>query len=85
MKALLIGLAAAATLGVVAPASAQVYFGVGPGGFGVGIGSPGYYYSGRPYYYRDYGGAYVSNCRVVRERIVQPSGWVDYRDREVCD
>jgi hypothetical protein len=84
MKALLIGLTTAATLGLAAPASAQVYFGAGPGGFGIGIGAPGYYYSGRPYY-RDYNGAYVSECRTVRERIVQPSGWVDYRDRQICD
>ena len=46
-----------------APAKAQFYFGIGPGGFDVGIGTPYYsapyynpyytpYYS--PYYYRPY-------------------------------
>ena len=78
MKALLIGLTTAATIGLAAPASAQVYFGVGPGGFG----APSYYGYAEPNYYA---GAYGYGCRTVRERVQWPSGWVDYRDRRICD
>ena len=43
----------AAALGALAiptkPADAQIYFGVGPGGFDVGVAPPAPYYS--PYYY----------------------------------
>ncbi|HKS89092.1 MAG TPA: hypothetical protein VJR70_06600 [Stellaceae bacterium] len=51
-----IGLAAVAV--PLAPAKAQLYFGIGPGGFDVGIGAPSYY---NPYYrpyYRPYYGGY---------------------------
>ena len=82
MRALLIGLTAAATIGLAAPASAQVYFGVGPGGFGIGVGAPGYYGYAEPYYYA---GAYGYGCRTVREPVQWPGGWVDYRDRRVWD
>lgn len=76
--------AALLTLGASVPASAQVYFGAGPGGVGVGVGDP---------YYNDWGwrhrhhwrGAYASDCRVIRERIVTPSGRVIYRSRQICD
>lgn len=56
-----IGLAAVAV--PLAPAKAQLYFGIGPGGFDVGIGGPSYYnpyyrpyYN--PYYSRGYGYGY---------------------------
>jgi hypothetical protein len=79
MKALLIGLTTAATLGLAAPASAQVFFGAGPGGVEVGVGGPRYYHPPRAYYY---GG---DDCRVIRERIIRPSGRVVFRERQVCD
>src|SRR5690606_25029644 len=47
MRKLLIGLTAAAALGVAVPASAQVYLGAGPGGVEVGVG-------GARHYARDY-------------------------------
>jgi hypothetical protein len=77
MKRILIGLAAAATLGVAAPASAQVFFGAGPGGVEVGVGGPRYYQSP--------GVVYDDDCRVVRERIVRPNGRVIFRERRICD
>lgn len=91
MRKLLIGLTAAAALGVAAPASAQVYFGAGPGGVEVGVGGPRYYddddryrygYRHRPAY-RAY--AYGDDCRVIRSRVETPSGRVIVRTRQVCD
>jgi hypothetical protein len=95
MRKLIACLAAAAALGVAAPASAQVYFGAGPGGVAVGVGD-GWYAHGRHWghrhrghwrhgHYRPWRGAYAwGNCRVIRERIVRPSGRVVWRTREVC-
>lgn len=89
MRTLLIGLTAAAALGVAAPASAQVYFGAGPGGVEVGVGGPRYY---RDYHY-DYGYryrpayrayAYGDECRVIRSRVETPSGRVIIKTRRVC-
>jgi hypothetical protein len=90
MRKFIAVLAAAAALGVAAPASAQVYFGAGPGGveLGVGDGYRGY----RGYGHRHWGdgprwrgGAYAwGRCRVIRERIVRPNGRVVVRTREVC-
>ncbi|MGE3147821.1 MAG: hypothetical protein AB7K04_02030 [Pseudorhodoplanes sp.] len=80
MKSLVIGLAVAATLGLAAPASAQVFFGAGPGGVEVGVGGPRYYHDRH-----SWRGAYLDDCRIVRERIVRPSGRVVYRERQVCD
>ena len=83
MKKLLI--IAALVLAGSVPASAQIYFGAGPGGVGVGVGGPGY---GPDYgwrhrgYYRD---AYAGDCRVVRQRIVTRYGRVIYRMRQICD
>lgn len=88
MKKLLLGLTAAAALGVAVPASAQVYFGAGPGGVEVGVGGPRYY--DRDYYgyryrpgYRAY--AYDDDCRTIRSRTVTPSGRVIVTTRRVCD
>jgi len=78
-RALLIG-ATLLTLGVAAPASAQVYFGAGP--VGVGVGDP-YYNDG--YRHRAWREGYASDCRVVRERIVTPSGRRIIRERQICD
>jgi hypothetical protein len=87
MRKLLIGLTAAAALGVAAPASAQVYFGAGPGGVEVGVGGPRYYdhgYYGHRYRpgYRAY--AYGDDCRVIRSRVETPSGRVIIKTRRVC-
>ena len=80
-RALLIG-ATLLTLGAAAaPASAQVFFGAGPGGVGVGVGDP-YYNDG--YRRRHWRGDYASDCRVVRERIVTPSGRRIVRTRQIC-
>ena len=90
MKKLLIAAFAVAALAwTAAPASADYYVdpapgvGVQIGPFGVGVG-PAYGwhdpYWGRGHYAYGYGG-----CRVVRERIVTPSGRVIFEHRRICD
>ncbi len=55
MRKLLIGLTAAAAIGLTAvPALAQVDFYAGPGGVGVEFGGPYGYYNGYPYGYYGY-------------------------------
>lgn len=93
MKKLLLGLTAAATLGVAAPASAQVYFGADPGGVGVQVGpigagvGPRYWDDGWRHRHRGYRAAYAygEDCRVIRSRTVTPSGRVIVRTRQICD
>jgi len=77
--------AALLTLAIVPPASAQVYLDAGPGGVEVGVGSPYYGWRHRDRYYRDYRDSYASDCRVIRQRIVTPSGRVIVRTRQICD
>jgi len=91
MKRLLFVVAAAATLGLAVPASAQVFLGgdshgvgvqLGPLGIGVGPRfSDDRYHHRRGYrsdaYYRD-------DCRQVRSRIVRRDGRVVYRTRQIC-
>ena len=78
MKKLLFAAVAAATLGVAAPASAQLFVGADPGGVGVQVGPVGAgvgpRFWGHPYhrYYGAYN--YAGDCRVVRERVITPSG-----------
>jgi hypothetical protein len=87
MKNFIAVLAAAAALGVAAPASAQVYFGAGPGGVEVGVGDGyrGHHRHWRHGDRRHWRGAYAwDRCRVIRERIVRPNGRVVVRTREVC-
>jgi len=88
MKKLLLGLTAAAALGVAAPASAQVYLGAGPGGVEVGVGGPRHYDRDYRYGHR-YRPAYRAyahdDCRTIRSRTVTPSGRVVVRTRQVCD
>jgi hypothetical protein len=75
--------AALFTLVMSAPASAQVYLDAGPGGVAVGVGDPDYNWRYRQRnYWRD---DYASDCRVIRERIVTPSGRVIIRTRQICD
>lgn len=84
MRTILMATAAAAALGMAAPASAQVYFGADPGGAGVQVGPFGFGVGPRydRGYYRDYDYAY--RCPMVRERIVTPRGEVVYRMRRDC-
>jgi hypothetical protein len=97
MRALLFAAAATVALGVAAPASAQVYFGAGPEGAGVGVGpfelGVGPRYGWRDHGWRDHGwrdhdhwrDAYAYDCRVVRERIVTPSGRMIFKSHRECD
>ena len=92
MKKLLFVVAAAATLGLAVPASAQVFLGADSygaglqlGPLGVGVGprfSDGRYYS----HHRGYraNAYYRSHCRPVRSRVARPNGRVVYRTRQVC-
>ena len=81
MKKFLLIAAASVTLAATVPAGAQVYFGAGPGG--VGVGDPGYGWRHR--HWRDSYAFDRDDCRVIRERIVTPSGRVIYRSRHICD
>jgi hypothetical protein len=87
MKTLLLAATTAVALAVAAPASAQFYVGADPGGVGVQVGpfgagvGPRYDRHWRDGYYA-YGAA---DCRVIRERIVTPSGNVILKTRRICD
>ena len=91
MKRLLFVVAAAATLGLAVPASAQVFLGadshgagvqLGPLGIGVGprFSDDGY---NRRRHYRS-NAYYGDDCRQVRSRIVRRNGRVVYRTRQIC-
>jgi hypothetical protein len=81
MKTILFGLVAATAIGAATPASAQIWFDVGP--VAARIGPPPWEWRHRPVY-REY--AYVvGGCRVIRERIRRPNGRVIVREREICD
>ena len=87
-------LIAASTAGLLAatavPAAAQFYVGADPYGAGVQVGpfaaGVGPRYGWRDRYwddgYRAYGAA---DCRIVRERVVTPSGRVIVQRHRVCD
>jgi hypothetical protein len=82
MKTFLFVLAAAATMVGAAPASAQVWFDVGP--VAARIGPPPPWGWGPRRYVRDY--AYVvGDCRIIRERIRDSRGRRIVREREICD
>ena len=84
MKKFLLIAAASLTLATTAPASAQVYIGAGPDGASVGVGDPDYGW--RHLHWRHGDDAYArGDCRVIRERVVTPSGRVIHRSREICD
>lgn len=91
MKKLLIATAAAAMMAVASvPASAQFYAGADPGGVGVQIGpfgvGVGPRYGWRDRHYTDGYHAYgAGECRIVRERIVTPSGRVIFKRHRICD
>jgi len=77
MRKLLFATAATLAIAATAPASAQVYF----GRHGVDVGPLRFGEPYRDHWRRDY--AY--DCRVVRERIVTPSGRVAYETHRTCD
>jgi hypothetical protein len=90
MTKFVIALAAAATVATasMSPASAQVYFGAGPGGAEIGIGGGPYYHRHHRYYggRAAYGAYYddYASCRVVKTRVHTPSGAVVVKTRRVC-
>jgi hypothetical protein len=91
MKTLLLAAAAAVTIGLTAPANAQFYVGTDPGGVGVQVGpfgagvGPGYWGHRRHWdgAYSAYN--YAGDCRVVRERVMTPSGRTIIRTQRICD
>jgi hypothetical protein len=89
---------AAVTLGMAAPASAQLFVGADNGGAGVQVGPLGvgvgprfsddrYYNRGYDRYDRGYrsNAYYANNCRMVRSRVMTPNGNVVYRARRICN
>ena len=88
MRTLLFATAAAAALVAAVPASAQVYLGADPRGAGVQVGPFGFGVGPRDEW-RDYRGggyyAYGEDCRVVRERVITPSGREIFRTHRFCD
>ena len=91
MNKLLALAAVGAALIVAAPASAQVYFGAGPNGFGVHIGPNAPDYNWRAdrrdnWRGRDFRNSYgYGSCETVRERTVNRSGRVVYSTHRICD
>ncbi|HZP77047.1 MAG TPA: hypothetical protein VFB45_12955 [Pseudolabrys sp.] len=78
MKKLIFAATAAIALTAAIPASAQIYAGADPGGVGVRVGPLGVGVG------PDYGWGYRGDCRLVRERIVTPSGRVIFRTHRDC-
>jgi hypothetical protein len=95
MRKLLFATLAAAAVFAAVPASAQVYFGAGPGGAGVQVGPFGFgvgpHWGYRHYRdwdydygYRNYDNDYAYACPLVQERVVTPRGHVIYRTHRSC-
>ena len=76
---------AAATLGLAAPASAQLFVGADPGGVGVQVGPLGAGVGPRFDRWHHYGAYAYGDCRTIRERVVTPSGRMIFRTRRICD
>ena len=96
MRKLLFAAVAMTTVAFAAPASAQFGVGAGPGGVGVQVGpvgagvGPAYGWGHRNRWdrsYRAYGydRPYAGDCRVMRQRVVTPSGRRIVRTHRVCD
>ena len=93
MKTLLLAGVAAATLAMAAPASAQFFVGADPGGVGVQVGplgagvGPSYDPYWRGHRWRNAYNAYdyAGDCRVVRERVMTPSGRTIIKTQRICD
>jgi hypothetical protein len=92
VKKLVFGLVASAAIVVAVPASAQVFIGADSGGAGVQLGpigaGVGPRFSDDGYYHRrgyDANAYYNGgDCRLIRSRVVTPSGRVLFRTRQVC-
>jgi hypothetical protein len=90
MNKLVFGLVTSLVLVVAAPASAQVFIGADSGGAGVQLGPVGVgagpRFSDDRYYRRGYdaNAYYDGDCRLIRSRVVTPSGRVVFRTRQVC-
>jgi hypothetical protein len=91
MKKLVFGLVASVLVIVAVPASAQVFIGADSGGAGVQLGpigaGVGPRFSDDGYYHRrgyDANAYYGGDCRLIRSRVVTPSGRVVFRTRQVC-
>ena len=89
MNKLVFGLIASVVLVIAAPATAQVFIGADSGGAGVQLGPVGVgvgpRFSDDRYYRRGYdANAYDGGCRLIRSRVVTPSGRVVFRTRQVC-
>jgi hypothetical protein len=85
MKRILLAGSALAIAGAAALTTANAQgVGVQVGPFGAGVGVGPYWDGGyRHRYWNDY--AYADECRLIRERIVTPSGRVIIQSRRVCD
>jgi hypothetical protein len=90
MKTIVSAASVAGALLVAGPASADFYAGAGPDGvgvqvgpFGVGVG-PRFGWHDRHYYDHGYYAYGAADCRIVRERIVTPSGRVIIRRHREC-
>ena len=91
MNKLVFGLVASVVLFATVPAGAQVFIGADSGGAGVQLGPVGVgvgpRFSDDGYYHRrgyDANAYYGSDCRLIRSRVVTPSGRVVFRTRQVC-
>jgi hypothetical protein len=95
MKKLLIAASTVALLGAATlPAAADFYAGAGPGGVGVQVGpfgvGVGPRFSGHDHYWHDrqYRRGYYAygsgDCRIVRQRVVTPSGRVIIQRHREC-
>ena len=83
MKRILLAVSALAIAGTAALTSANAQgVGVQVGPFGAGVGVGPYWDGYNQRHWRDY--AYANECRLIRERIVTPSGNVIIRSRRVC-
>jgi len=90
MKALLFAATLMGAVLAATPSSAQFYAGADPGGVGVQVGPFGFgmgpSYGWRDRHWTDGYSAYgAADCRVIRERIVTPSGRVIFKTRRICD
>ena len=91
MKKLVFGLVASVLVVVAVPANAQVFIGADSGGAGVQLGpigaGVGPRFSDDGYYHRrgyDANAYYGGDCRLIRSRVVTPSGRVVFRTRQIC-
>jgi len=81
MKRILLAVSALAIAGAATLTTANAQgVGVQVGPFGAGVGVDGGY---RHRYWNDY--AYGGECRLIRERIMTPSGSMIIQSRRVCD